>query len=292
MSGGFAYTAYRFATRATGPWLRGYLGRRAAQGKEDASRIGERFGRSALPRPAGKLIWVHAASVGESLSALPLLRSVLDANPDAHAIFTSGTVTSAVTPHHPGAPPHRARRPRRAPIFALLFAAPIRHETPPVNDPRGHRHLPYHPDAYDEHFALRIPATLWLILVYAAHVGLFVLIAKLPHDGIDLGFITRLVDNDSLVAALPAILVLFAAIRRRPAAGRGWRLVWRYGRGLLMLSVALNLALLGRAIADGVHSHLTDTNAVRIALDLFSLCVLAASGRIRDTFADFPRLPV
>lgn len=95
MSGGFSYTAYRLATRATGPWLSGYLGRRAAQGKEDPARIGERFGRSALPRPTGKLIWLHAASVGESLSALPLLRSVLEANPEAHAIFTSGTVTSA-----------------------------------------------------------------------------------------------------------------------------------------------------------------------------------------------------
>lgn len=161
-----------------------------------------------------------------------------------------------------------------------------------MNDPRGHRHLPYHPDAYDEHFALRIPFTLWMVLVYAAHVGLFVLIAKLPHEGIDLGFITSLVDNYGLAASLPAILVLFAALRRRPSAGRGWRLLWRYGRGLVALSIVLNLALLGSSLMEGVHSRAADANAIRIALDLFSLCVLAASRRIRDTFADFPRLPV
>ncbi len=95
MSGGFSYFFYRLATGAAGPWLRGYLRRRAEQGKEDSSRQAERFGRTAMIRPPGKLVWIHAASVGESLSALPLLRWLLDANPGAHAVFTTGTVTSA-----------------------------------------------------------------------------------------------------------------------------------------------------------------------------------------------------
>ena len=93
--GGFTYGVYRAASAAAGPWLRGYLKRRAAAGKEIPERLGERFGETALARPAGKLIWLHAASVGESMSALPLLRAILDANPDAHALFTTGTVTSA-----------------------------------------------------------------------------------------------------------------------------------------------------------------------------------------------------
>ncbi|BCW90266.1 3-deoxy-D-manno-octulosonic acid transferase [Alphaproteobacteria bacterium SO-S41] len=95
MSGGLSYTLYRTFASAAGPWLRGYLKRRADQGKEDPARVGERFGRTTLARPQGKLIWLHAASVGESMSALPLLRAILDANPEAHAVFTSGTVTSA-----------------------------------------------------------------------------------------------------------------------------------------------------------------------------------------------------
>lgn len=95
MRGGALYSIYRAASTAAGPWLRGYLVRRARAGKEDPARLEERFGHAALPRPEGKLIWFHAASVGESMSALPLVRSIMEANPDAHAVFTSGTVTSA-----------------------------------------------------------------------------------------------------------------------------------------------------------------------------------------------------
>jgi 3-deoxy-D-manno-octulosonic-acid transferase len=47
--------------------------RRLAQGREDPSRWRERLGEPGLPRPAGRLVWVHAASVGEGLSVLPLV---------------------------------------------------------------------------------------------------------------------------------------------------------------------------------------------------------------------------
>lgn len=95
MSGGTLYSIYRAASSALTPLLRPYLKRRAVKGKEDLARLDERFGHADRPRPDGKLIWLHGASVGETLSALPLLRALLDANPDAHALFTSGTVTSA-----------------------------------------------------------------------------------------------------------------------------------------------------------------------------------------------------
>ncbi len=95
MTGGTLYSIYRAASSALSPLLRPYLKRRATKGKEDPARLDERFGHADRPRPDGQLIWLHGASVGETLSALPLLRALLDANPDAHALFTSGTVTSA-----------------------------------------------------------------------------------------------------------------------------------------------------------------------------------------------------
>lgn len=94
-SGGALYSIYRAASSALTPLLRPYLKRRAVKGKEDLARLDERFGHADRPRPDGRLIWLHGASVGETLSALPLLRALLDANPEAHALFTSGTVTSA-----------------------------------------------------------------------------------------------------------------------------------------------------------------------------------------------------
>ena len=95
MTGGTLYSIYRAASSALTPLLRPYLKRRAVKGKEDPARLDERFGHADRPRPEGQLIWLHGASVGETLSALPLLRALLEANPDAHALFTSGTVTSA-----------------------------------------------------------------------------------------------------------------------------------------------------------------------------------------------------
>ncbi len=88
-------TAYRWATSLGAPLIRLYLSLRMALGKEDAERFGERLGRPGRPRPDGPLVWVHAASVGESISMLPLIGRLLDERPGQHVLMTTGTVTSA-----------------------------------------------------------------------------------------------------------------------------------------------------------------------------------------------------
>ncbi|WP_291735225.1 3-deoxy-D-manno-octulosonic acid transferase [Leisingera sp. F5] len=59
------------------------------------ARVRERLGHASLPRPAGRLIWFHAASVGESLSVLTLIKRMGEQAPDAEFLITSGTPTSA-----------------------------------------------------------------------------------------------------------------------------------------------------------------------------------------------------
>ena len=89
------FYAYRVATRLLGPVLGLYLQRRKKRGKEDAGRIGERFGHASALRPKGKLVWIHGASVGESLSALPVIDALRTRFPDVSILVTTGTVTSA-----------------------------------------------------------------------------------------------------------------------------------------------------------------------------------------------------
>ena len=75
--------------------IKGYINKRKENGKEDIARFNERIGRPQKPREEGKLIWMHGASVGESLSMLPLIQKLLETYPDLHIMVTTGTVTSA-----------------------------------------------------------------------------------------------------------------------------------------------------------------------------------------------------
>jgi len=90
----FSLRAYRYATSALEPIAPLALRRRARRGKENPDRISERLGFASRARPAGTLIWIHGASVGECLSVLPLIDALL-AIPGRSVLMTSGTVTSA-----------------------------------------------------------------------------------------------------------------------------------------------------------------------------------------------------
>ena len=88
-------SAYRGLTTLGGPAIRAWMAARRASGKEDAERFPERLGRAGLRRPAGALVWLHGASVGEGLSMLPLIDALIRERPEAHVLVTTGTVTSA-----------------------------------------------------------------------------------------------------------------------------------------------------------------------------------------------------
>ncbi len=86
---------YRMATTLAAPLISHHLNRRLERGKEDRARFQERLGQAGLPRPDAALVWVHAASVGESLTMLPLVEALLSKHPELRVLVTSGTVTSA-----------------------------------------------------------------------------------------------------------------------------------------------------------------------------------------------------
>lgn len=86
---------YRLGVALLEPFTPAILKGRAKRGKEDGVRLRERLGHASVARPQGPLVWIHAVSVGESLSVLPLIARLREQTPRTTVLVTSGTVTSA-----------------------------------------------------------------------------------------------------------------------------------------------------------------------------------------------------
>lgn len=88
-----ALSLYAAVGRVAEPLAVGLLAHRQKRAKEDGARRGERFGRASCARPAGPLIWLHAASVGETVAAAVLAERLTALH--LSVLLTTGTVTGA-----------------------------------------------------------------------------------------------------------------------------------------------------------------------------------------------------
>eukprot|EP00899_Mesostigma_viride_P003178 jgi/Mesvir1/12861/Mv05889-RA.1 len=91
-----AYLAYVGVTQLAAPLVALHFGARWLRGKEDPLKWKERWGLPTVPRrPEGPLLWVHAASVGEGASVLPVIYRLLERAPSICILVTTGTVAAA-----------------------------------------------------------------------------------------------------------------------------------------------------------------------------------------------------
>ncbi|MCI5078539.1 lipid IV(A) 3-deoxy-D-manno-octulosonic acid transferase [Oricola sp.] len=88
-----ALQTYRWLGAAIYPFMGTYVAVRLSRGKEERGRRRERYGRSTLSRPDGPMIWIHAASVGETGAVAALIERIRALG--INVILTTGTVTSA-----------------------------------------------------------------------------------------------------------------------------------------------------------------------------------------------------
>ena len=131
---GLALTCYRALTSLARPAAGLILHLRAQRGKEDPARRGERLGEPAAARPAGAVVWFHAASVGETNAVLPLIAALLAMPPAA--------VRAVHDRHcHVGAACRRPSAGRRHPPIRAAGCARVR---PPVSRPLASRSCRVH----------------------------------------------------------------------------------------------------------------------------------------------------
>jgi len=136
--------AYRSLSASLTPMMPLLIKRRLRNNKEDPERINERRGIAKVERPAGPLIWVHGASVGEVLAAATLIERLRAAN--MRILLTSGTVTSAE-------------------IIAKRFPPDIIHQYIPYDAPR---YVARFLDHWHPSLALFIESDLWPNLILSA----------------------------------------------------------------------------------------------------------------------------
>ena len=88
------YFWYRFFTYLFYPFAPIYLYFRKIRNKEDPIRYKEKLSKITLPRGEGFLVWLHVASVGEAMSILPLINSIIKEKKIDKILLTSITLSS------------------------------------------------------------------------------------------------------------------------------------------------------------------------------------------------------
>jgi hypothetical protein len=151
--------------------------------------------------------------------------------------------------------------------------------------------LKYPPSFYDENLNLKIGAGLLAVVLFLCRPYVVLLLSVANRNDkmglLDLLYADRTALAAAAVAALPALAVLFAMIRRRPEAGPLPRKLWRWGRWLLLASTALNIPIVLMRIT-GTYPRIHNLDLLQLLAVTWIATYLLGSRRIRDTFADFP----
>lgn len=131
---------YRSLSWGLSPLVRLYFSKRLKIGKEDPTRYHERWGAPSQKREENRpLIWIHAVSVGEAVSTLPLLKILHEECRDAQLLLTTGTVASAK-------------------VIAKRLPPYVTHQFAPLDLPQViNRFL----EAWDPDLALGVESELW-----------------------------------------------------------------------------------------------------------------------------------
>lgn len=153
--------------------------------------------------------------------------------------------------------------------------------------------LNYDLSDFSDDGTLKVPFTLWVALAFLARHVLLLLMGGvssfvMSRRGIDTGGFIEIYSSPLfLLASLPAVAVLVAALRRNPQAGRATRAIWRNGRLLSSTAAALDIGIL---LSRALFASLSVTGFVvaMTFLDVYVLVYLLRSVRVKDTFEDFP----
>jgi len=160
----------------------------------------------------------------------------------------------------------------------------------PVNDDM---HRSYSESSYDGYLCLKPPLLLWLAMLYLSRgLTLPIVMAIASFSGVDeraISFCRAAWSVRELVPSGIAAIVLYALVRRAPAAPASVRWIWANGRVFLCLAALIDLTQ--TLVATPPFAPLSDQamgSWAAAAADAYFLLYVAAARRVRDTLAEFP----
>jgi len=154
---------------------------------------------------------------------------------------------------------------------------------------------------YDANTNLKVSSELWLVMVYFLHPLMLMITSVQIGRGAKNSNVSLLKeamypDNFSLfiaiVAALPAILVIFTTFKRKPEASDLIKKLWRNGANFLTASAIISITTLIKPLSQITLNHIAMidlTHGIQLVIAIGILIFLHTSQRVKDTFADFPQ---
>ncbi len=147
--------------------------------------------------------------------------------------------------------------------------------------------------AYDKYLCLKPDFSIWLVLAFLLRPYV-VVVLSIANRADRLGLI-KLVYSDHLamtlaaIAAVPAIFVVYAFIKRAPDAPDKVQWIWQHGRELLLVSSLLNILVVFLPLLTGLARHVSTVGWAQLGISVYLTFYLFTERRVRDTFADFPQ---
>ncbi|MFQ5642942.1 MAG: DUF2919 family protein [Thiogranum sp.] len=150
----------------------------------------------------------------------------------------------------------------------------------------------YSIDRYDKNLCLRMNDTLWLILLFLLKPYLVMIISLVNRT--DRTGIINMVYSDKmalwwgLLAGVPAVLVIYAWIKRKPGASSFARNLWRRGRALLAGSAVSSVAIVFIPFFMGAVHQVSKAEWIQLVISIGIVVTLYSSPYIKDCFSDYP----
>ncbi len=146
--------------------------------------------------------------------------------------------------------------------------------------------------SYDKNLCLKPNVAIWLIILFLLrpYVVLTASVVNMTDRTglINLVYPDRLTMSLGALTGVPAALLAYAWIKRKPDAPPHTRKIWEKGREILAVSALLNACVMFVPAWIGAVRVISPGDWVQFVLALMIVIVVYSSSYIRDCFNDFP----